>query len=271
MSEYYGQSKIMTDYNELDKVEISIPEAVVVIPAHNEASTIAGVISGARKALPGALLVVINDGSVDQTADIADDCGALTINLAYNAGYGTALQTGYMYALSIGAKYCLQLDADGQHEPESLTDILAELKKEEEEVIIGARRFSNDSSGYCTTLLRRIGISFFALLSSVITKKRITDSTSGFIGFSNKVLEFLISDYFPGDYPDADVIIMLSRRGFRIKEIKVHMSAGTGKSMHSGLGPVWYVIKMLLSIARAAIMPLPERHDNDYSDLRQKK
>jgi hypothetical protein len=113
-------------------------------------------------------------------------------------------------------------------------------------VVIGSRRLA--AASYTPPLVRRIAMRFFAVLASLVLRQRITDPTSGLQGFRRDVLRFLVSDYFPVDYPDADVIIMLHRCGFRIAEIPAVMRAGTGRSMHRGLTPVYYVFKMLLSM-----------------------
>ena len=89
----------------------------------------------------------------------------------------------------------------------------------------------------------------FSTLVGLLTGERITDSTSGFQAFNAEVIGFLTADHFPCDYPDADVLISLHLAGFRISEVPVRMSAGAaGKSMHSGIKPIYYVFKMLLSM-----------------------
>jgi hypothetical protein len=90
---------------------------------------------------------------------------------------------------------------------------------------------------------------FFGTIASIIIHQKVTDPTSGYQGMNRKVLEWVSSDRFPCDYPDADVIIMLHRAGFRIKEVPVRMfESQNKKSMHSGWKPVYYIFKMFLSI-----------------------
>ncbi|MEW5693782.1 MAG: glycosyltransferase family 2 protein [Candidatus Hydrogenedentota bacterium] len=224
----------------------STKEVIVIIPAYNEGGRIAQVLCNVKKAMPQADLLVIDDGSTDTTEEESRRFGAGVVSLMFNMGYGVALQTGYKYAKEGGYRYILQIDADGQHEPEYLNNILKELKLDSADVIIGSRFMGTGS--YRPTIVRRVGMLFFSFLTSIITKQKISDSTSGFLGFNHKVLEFLTSEFFPIDYPDADSIVMIHRYGFRIKEVPVVMKAGTGKTMHSGLKPVYYVFKMLLSV-----------------------
>jgi len=89
----------------------------------------------------------------------------------------------------------------------------------------------------------------FGSITSFLIRQQVTDSTSGYQAMNGRVLEWVSSDKFPWDYPDADVLIMLHRAGFRIKEVPVHMFENRdGKSMHGGWIPIYYVFKMFLSI-----------------------
>ena len=219
---------------------------LVIIPAYNESRSIRGIIEQIKNCLPEADILVVNDGSTDNTSQTAVDAGASVLNHPLNMGYGAALQTGYKYAQKKGYTYILQMDADGQHEPLSLKDILKELKSGNTDVVIGSRFLHKES--YDPALFRKTGMKLFGLIASVITGQKITDPTSGFQGYCRDVLKFLVSDYFPTDYPDADVIVMIHKRGFKIKEIPVVMCSGSGESMHSGTKPLYYIFKMMLSL-----------------------
>ena len=231
-------------------------EILVIIPAYNECRVIGTVVGRVKACLPEADILVVNDGSDDDTAGIARQSGARVISLLFNIGYGAALQTGYKYAREKGYNYVLQLDADGQHEPTFLKDILRELETGPADVVIGSRYLREES--YRPSFARRQGMKLFAKLTSVIIRQQISDPTSGFQGFRKSVLNFMVSDYFPVDYPDADFIIMLHKCGFRIKEIPVIMKAGSGKSMHSGAKPLYYIFKMILSILITLLRKYPQ-------------
>ena len=229
---------------------------LVIIPAYNECEVIGEVVGRVRACLPEADILVVDDGSADKTAEIAGQAGARVISLLFNMGYGTALQAGYKYAREKGYNYILQLDADGQHEPTFLKDILRELETGPADVVIGSRYLREES--YRPSFARRQGMKLFAGLTSVIIKQKISDPTSGFQGFCKPVLNFLVSDYFPVDYPDADFIIMLHKCGIRIKEIPVIMKAGSAKSMHSGAKSLYYIFKMMLSILVTLLRKHPQ-------------
>ena len=189
----------------------------------------------------------MDDGSNDDTASEARAAGARVIELPFNLGYGAALQTGFKYALDKGYEFAVQMDADGQHDPLSIEALISPVLKDEVDVVIGSRFL--DKGNYKAPFVRRMGMYFFGIITSVVTGRRITDPTSGFQALNKKVMEFYASDAYPADYPDADVIIMLYRQGFRFKEVPVIMHNAAKRSMHGGiLKPLYYIFKMMLSI-----------------------
>ena len=139
------------------------------------------------------------------------------------------------------------MDADGQHDPGSIKALLDEIRKEDVDVVMGSRFFGNRE--YKAPFVRRTGIYIFGKIASIITGQYSTDPTSGFQALNRDAVRFYASPFYPVDYPDADVIIMLHRAGLRIREIPVTMHARKeGKSMHSGLKPLYYIFKMFLSM-----------------------
>ena len=226
----------------------SSQEIIIIIPAYNEESNISPLIKEIQNKVSGADILVIDDGSMDRTARVAEKAGALVIRLPFNMGYGAALQTGFKYALLKRYRYVVQMDADGQHDPDSIKDLLAEVEKENADVVIGSR-FLGGSSEYKASGVRRMGMSLFRKITSVIIGQPVTDPTSGFQALNRDAIRFYASRYYPADYPDADVMIMLHRAGLRIREIPVRMyPRKQGQSMHSGLKPVYYIFKMFLSM-----------------------
>jgi glycosyltransferase involved in cell wall biosynthesis len=190
---------------------------------------------------------VVNDGSHDETCDAARSAGALVISHPFNLGYGVAIQTGYKYAQAKGYDFVVQMDGDGQHDPAYIKALLAPVLDGETDFTLGSRFL--DVQSYAPSLARQVGMVFFRWLVSTLIKTRITDSTSGFQAFNRRVIRYFTTEVFPCDYPDADMLITLHRAGFRILEVPVRMHASvTGKSMHTGWKPLYYMFKMLLSI-----------------------
>ena len=220
--------------------------SIVLIPAFNEEKRIAPVIAGVRAAVPDASVVVVNDGSRDGTAAVARRAGAIVVSHPFNMGYGAAIQTGYKYARDKGYDYLVQLDADGQHDPTCIPSLLAAVIDGRADIAIGSRFLG---SSYRPTLARRAGMALFRRIVALVTGLSVTDTTSGFQAFNRDVIRFFATDIFPVDYPDADMLIMLHRSGFRMTEVPVRMFENSeGKSMHSGIKPLYYMFKMLLSI-----------------------
>ena len=221
---------------------------LIVIPAFNEQDQISGVVKQVREKIPEAEVLVINDGSRDQTARRAREAGAKVLTHPFNMGYGVALQTGYKYALQNSIEYVLQMDGDGQHDPGFLRVLLVEVEKGKTDVVIGSRFLG--AGKYRAPLLRRVGMRIFGFIAGLLIGQKITDPTSGYQALSRRAVEFYTRDSFPGDYPDADVLVMLHRAGLRIQEVPVGMHANAnGRSMHSGLKPLYYIYKILLCIA----------------------
>jgi glycosyltransferase involved in cell wall biosynthesis len=219
---------------------------LILIPAFNEARALPAVLEKIRTCSPEDILVV-DDGSSDGTPEIARAHGARAVSHPFNLGYGVALQTGYRYALENGYAVVVQLDADGQHEPSEIPKLAGLLREKGLDLAIGSRFLSTES--YRPPLARRAGMALFRTAVRLLTGLRLTDSTSGYKALGREVLRFLAGERFPVDFPDADVLIMLHRAGFRIGEAPVRMYENPrASSMHSGLKPVYYVFKMLLSI-----------------------
>ena len=220
---------------------------LILIPAFNESKNIGEVLRGIRDMNIEVDILVINDGSTDQTADVVKKADEEIINLPYNLGYGGALQTGFKYAAIKGYQYVLQFDADGQHDSSNIPQILEELRTGNYDIIIGSRFLA---SGVNISLLKRMAILLFRLLIKLFTGNKITDPTSGLQGLTRRAYtHYALMGNYPEDFPDADTLIASMILGFRIKEIPANFrNRYSGKGMHSGLSSGFYLLKMLVSI-----------------------
>ncbi len=224
---------------------------LVIIPALNEARSITRVVEAVRGA-DGALdILVIDDGSHDETATLARQAGAQVASHPFNLGYGAALQTGYKWALAHDYSYVVQLDADGQHDPAFLPRLLEPLHQGTADLVIGSR-FLTDS-GYRMDAARNAGRLFLQRLLRAFGGPRIADPTSGLQALRRPVIEFCCRDFYPSDFPDIDVLLVLHRRGFRLVEVPVTMAPSPAgrKTMHAGLKALYYPYKILLATVRA--------------------
>ncbi|RME80667.1 MAG: glycosyltransferase family 2 protein [Caldilineae bacterium] len=221
---------------------------LVIIPAYNEAENLPHVLPRLRQYLPEADILVVDDHSQDATATVARRLGAKILRLPNNLGYGGAVQTGFRYAAQRGYDYGIMMDADGQHDPASVPDLLAPVLAGSADLALGSR--FTGSMTYHASPVRRLGMRLFAFLASLLTGQTITDATSGFQAMTGEVMAFFAEENYPSDYPDADTILMLHYAGFRIREVPVTMhSRLSGKSMHgNSLKALYYIAKMLLSM-----------------------
>lgn len=222
-------------------------ELLIVIPAYNEEQNLLNTINNVRRTMPAVEIAVVNDGSKDNTSGAAKDAGVILINHPVNLGDGAARQTGFKYALENHYEYVINLDADGQHDACDIPKVFKELKNGSLDIIIGSRFLG--AGQYDTPLLRNLGMKIFSYIVSITTGKLITDPTSGFRGINVKAMKFYVKHFYPEYYPDADVIIASHNAGLKIKEVPVNMNKRVqGKSLHSGLSPLYYIYKMCLSI-----------------------
>lgn len=222
-------------------------KAIILIPAYNEEARIAEVVRDVHSAVPDYDILVVNDGSSDNTAAAAEAAGATVLSHPFNMGYGVTIQTGYKYAHAKGYDFLVQIDGDGQHDPSYIQRLLEPVISGKTDLALGSRFL--EAGSYKPSLARKIGMAFFRKAVSWITGTSITDSTSGYQAFNREVIRFFTTEVFPCDYPDADVLITLHRAGFRMREVPVRMYPNVaGKSMHGGIKPFYYMFKMLLSI-----------------------
>ena len=218
----------------------------LIIPAYREAGRVGDVVRAVRALGLGLDVVVVDDGSPDDTAQEARSAGATVVSHPYNLGYGAALHTGYCHAFRNGYQRVLQMDADGQHDASMLERLLAGLDRGAD-VVLGSRYLEGEPPP--SSLARRVGTRLFAWIATRWIGARITDPTSGFQGLSRRALESVCDDGFPEDYPDTDVLVEHHRRGLRLLEVPVRMHARKGGlSMHRGARIAYYAYKMFLTL-----------------------
>jgi glycosyltransferase involved in cell wall biosynthesis len=223
------------------------PRILVLIPAYNESPRIGRVVRDLAALEPKPDILVIDDGSADGTADAARAAGARAVSHPFNLGYGAALQTGYRYALAREYDLVVQMDGDGQHPAAFVPSLLQPLLDDRADVVIGSRFLGGDS--YPVPWPRRVGIRLFRALARVAVGQRVRDVTSGFQAVNRAAMRVFASDIFPPDFPDADVLMILTKLGLRLAEYPVRMEPSPDKtSMHAGLGILYYVVKMTLSV-----------------------
>jgi glycosyltransferase involved in cell wall biosynthesis len=228
---------------------------LVVLPALNEADSIGQVIARMRPYVGQADICVINDGSSDDTAAQAAAAGALVLHMPYNVGIGASVQAGFQFADRLDYDIVIRNDGDGQHAPECIPALLAELARDEADFIIGSRYL--EDRGYVGSFMRRFGSLILANLISTIIGQRVTDPTSGFLVCNRRAIQLCAQDY-PHDYPEPESIVLLHRAGLRLKEVPVTMLPREGgRSSITALRSGYYMLKVILAILIGLLRPAP--------------
>jgi glycosyltransferase involved in cell wall biosynthesis len=215
---------------------------LIVVPAFNEAGSIRFVVEQLRATLPDCDVLVIDDGSTDTTVHQVPRPAARCVSLPFNQGIGGAMQTGYRYAYLNGYDVVVQCDGDGQHPASQVHRLLDRLKSGQVDLVIGSRFLGEDS--YKPSASRMTGIRVLRTLIRALCGQRVTDCTSGFRAANRRVIT-CFAHWYPEDYPEPEVVLLLRRAGYRIDEVPVTMNerlAGTTSiPLMRGL---FYVVKV---------------------------
>lgn len=232
-------------------------KTLIIIPAYNEELNIGSVIDDINSHLSGVDIVVINDGSKDRTAETASAKGAKVVSLPFNLGIGAAMQTGYKYAAEGGYDVAVQFDGDGQHKAEEVGNILRPIVAGQADISVGSR-FLNKGS-YEAELARLLGIGILSRFISIVIGQKITDPTSGFRAVNRNVISYFVS-FYPDDYPEPEVLVLLHRSGFRIAEVPTEMRKRLlGNSSITLIRGFYYMVKVVLAIFVDLIKSVPGR------------
>jgi glycosyltransferase involved in cell wall biosynthesis len=188
---------------------------VVVIPGFEAADTIGDVVAGARAAVPSAQIIVVDDGSTDQTAATAQGGGATVLTHPRNRGKGAALRTGITRACDVGADVVVTLDADGQHAPADIPRLLAPIGAKQADLVLGARARTGTMP-----VSRRVTNWLSATLASRIGGQAVTDAQTGFRAFAREVAARVRP---AGDRYEFEANFLLDalRAGFRVTSVDV--------------------------------------------------
>lgn len=233
---------------------------IAIVPAYNEGQNIGRVVDELRAFDPELDVVVVSDGSVDDTAGVAAARGAHVVALPFNLGIGGAVQTGFKYAYEHGYELVVRCDGDGQHIPAELPKVLAPVLSGEADIAVGSRFAGGD--GYRSSATRRLGIRLLALIVSAIARQRVTDTTSGFQALNRKALELFAADY-PHDYPEVEGMVMTIKHRLRLREVPVEMREREhGRSSITALRSIYYMAKVLtalfVGLFRRRVVPAEE-------------
>jgi len=215
-----------------------MPNLFVVVPAYNEAETIGRVLSGIKKAVPDVRIIVVDDGSRDNTEAAARKYGAEVCTHIINRGLGAALGTGIDCALQEGADIIVTFDADLQHDPHDINRMVLPILQKKADVVIGSR-FMRKEDLKRMPFIKKVGNSCLTAFTNVVSGTHITDSQSGLRAFNRRAAERLtiICDRYE---VSSEIIAILGLNKFKIEEIPIKAlynkrSIAKGTNIQSGI------------------------------------
>lgn len=221
-------------------------KTLIIIPAYNEALNIESVIDSISEAGCAYDYLVVNDSSTDGTEDVLNQNSFNYVSLPVNLGIGGAVQTGYKYARDNGYDVAIQMDGDGQHNPEYYKEAVDIIEQGEADIVIGSRFIEKE--GFQTSFMRRFGIKLLSIMIKIVCGETVRDVTSGYRIVNRKFIEYFAEEYAQ-DYPEPEAIVAAKLNGAVIKEIPVIMNEREeGESSISPLKSVIYMIKVTLAI-----------------------
>ena len=216
---------------------------LIIIPAYNESENIVRVVEEIRRVVPQYDYVVVNDGSGDATAEICREHGYPLLDLPVNLGLSGAFQTGMRYAWKQGYEAAIQIDADGQHDPKYIPEMVRVMEEKGADLVIGSR-FVTEKKPHT---LRMFGNTILSLAIRMTTGKKMTDPTSGMRLYNRKLVREMA--YGVNFGPEPDTVSYLLRCGAKVEEIQVTIRERTAGKSYLNVGKsIRYMTQMCMNI-----------------------
>lgn len=221
-------------------------KTLIIIPAYNEQESIKNVVNEIYENIDNCDILVVNDGSTDNTYNEAIKTNAKVLNLSNNLGIGGAVQAGYLYAYKNNYDIAIQIDGDGQHNPKYINDMIQIISNGQTDMVIGSRFVIK--TGYKQTFFRMLGIKLTSGIIKMFARNKIYDTTSGMRAINKSIIELFAKSY-PYDYPEPCTNMEVILRKKKVKEIPVEMRQRiTGVSSISPIKSIKYMLKVTLSL-----------------------
>ncbi|MEG0519751.1 MAG: glycosyltransferase family 2 protein [Erysipelotrichaceae bacterium] len=219
---------------------------LLIVPAFNEEKNIGEVYNRIKQF--DIDIIIINDGSTDQTKTICEQQKIPHINSISNLGIGGAVQMGYKYASLNNYDIAVQFDGDGQHNILDLEELIKPIVLNKADFVIGSRFIKSDQEGFKSTAARRLGIRIITKLIHLRTKQKVSDPTSGYRAANKKIID-IFANFYPTEYPEPESLTYLLLEGYRINETPVTMNERiNGKSSIHSWKNAYYMLNVCLSI-----------------------
>jgi glycosyltransferase involved in cell wall biosynthesis len=207
-----------------------LSDTLVFIPAWNEEENLPAVLEDLRDELPGADILVVDDGSTDGTVAVARAGGAEVLSLGTNRGLRVGVAAGYRFALEHDYTLCGRVDADGQHPGHELARLLELVRGDVCDVAVGSRFVSGDGYApyrYLPSPARRVGTAVLRRALALVLGEPFGDATSGLYAVNAKALPLLAEEFTTGA-PEVEALIRISNAGLRLREVPVDMAERAG-------------------------------------------
>ncbi len=227
-------------------------KVLLIIPAFNEANNILNVYNSItsfnEKSDVKFDVIVINDGSTDNTEQILNENAIPHVSLINNLGIGGAVQTGYKYAKIHNYDYAVQFDGDGQHDVNYVLKILEPAFRNEADMIIGSRFIDKKSSSFKSSFARRVGIKMISFFIKIVTGTKVYDTTSGFRAVNRELIDLFANEY-PSEYPEPVSTTKVLINKFKVYEVAVSMNERkAGVSSIRAWKNFYYMFNVIISI-----------------------
>lgn len=229
----------------------SLERTLIIVPAWNESQNVGNTVREILSSVTGMDVVVVDDGSTDDTAGAARTAGARVLSLPFNMGVGGAMRTGFTYAQRHGYSRAIQVDADGQHDPQDIIRVLAGL--ETADISIGAR-FA-DTGDYEVRGPRKWAMRFLAGVLSRVAGTRLTDVTSGFRAANRRAIDQYVR-YYPAEYlgDTVDSLVSAIHAGLTVTQVPVSMRARVhGRPSQNPVGAAVYLLRSVFALSLALL------------------
>jgi glycosyltransferase involved in cell wall biosynthesis len=222
---------------------------MAIIPAHNESETIGKVVAETKKYVNS--VIVVDDGSSDNTSEVAASMNARVVRNKHNAGKGAALKRGFIECLKYTPDIVVTLDADGQHDPGEIPKLLEPIENEEADIVIGSRYGGSRVDFQTIPRYRRIGLSFIDFMNRNLANSRIKDTQSGFRIYASSVLSIMSQYSSTGFGVETEQLATAELHGLRIVEvpISIRYDGLKNKSTHNPFRHGMGIVATILDIA----------------------
>lgn len=231
-----------------------LDRGLLIVPCYNESLSLPRLAREIQEAKVGLDVMIINDGSSDQTVRVAKSLGLKVLDLPCNLGVGHAVQAGFQYGVEKNYDFLVRIDGDGQHPPGEIHKLIKRASTSEADLVVGSR--FGGAQTLISTRIRYFGARALAGFLSLICQSHISDPTSGFWLVKRPLFSYFARE-FPTDYPEPEALAILRRQGYSYAEAPVQFRMrDAGESSIKSWGTIYYALKVGLALVVDRVRPV---------------